>query len=117
MFARTIPLAGPEVYARVRDANPWTSSFLPNASGAPALSPNTWPDHSLIQSMGEITMRGASGDRLETWEMNRKIKRFTHQAGYGEETRFSPDICQGNFNHHGLQTKEAYRQRLAKLGL
>ena len=50
-------------------------------------------------------------------EMKRKIKRLTHQAGYGVETMFNADICQGNFNHHGLQTKEAYRQRLANLGL
>ncbi len=116
-LCQTIPLVGPEVYARMRDANAWTNSFLPNASGAPPLSPNAAPGRSILKAMGEMTLRGAFGDRLEAWEMNRKIKRFTHQAGYGVETRFTPDICQGNFNHHGLQTKEAYRQRLAKLGL
>jgi hypothetical protein len=116
-LCQMIPLTGFGVYDRLRLVNSWTNSFLPNASSAPFLSPKTSPDLSLIQIMGELPLRGSLGDRIEAWEMNRKIKRFTKQAGFGVETIFNANICQGNFNHHGLQTREAYQQRLVKLGL
>ncbi len=116
-LCQMIPLTGFGVYARLRHVNSWTNSFLPNATSAPFLSPKTSPDQSLVQIMSELPLRGIFGDRFEAWEMNRKIKRFTQQAGFGVETIFNADICQGNFNHHGLQTREAYQQRLAKLGL
>ena len=112
-----IPLSGDAVYSHLRQANSWTNGFLPNASGAPPLSPKAAPRFPLAQGLGERLFRGKFGDRLEAWEMNRKIKRFTRQAGYGVETSFNADICQGNFSHHGLQSMESYRRRLAKLGL
>ena len=116
-LCQMIPLTGTDVYAHLRQVNSWTNSFLPNASNAPDLSPNASSGSSFAQDLGELTLRGMFGDRLEAWEMNRKIKRLTHRAGFGVETMFNADFCQGNFNHHGLQTKEAYQQRLAKLGL
>ena len=73
--------------------------------------------HRDCKSLFEWPLRRAFGDRIEAWEMNRKIKRFTNQAGYGAETQFNRDICQGNFNQHGLQTKAAFQRRLTSLGL
>jgi hypothetical protein len=49
---------------------------------------------------------------FERWEMNRKIARFTKQDGYGTETGFSADVCQGNFDHHGARTEAALQERL-----
>ena len=47
--------------------------------------------------------------------MNRKIARFKKQQGYGAETNFSADICQGNFDHHGLWALKALEDRLIGL--
>jgi hypothetical protein len=116
-LCQMIPITGKDVYLHLRQVNSWTKFFLPNASNAPTLSPKESSNLTSIKYIGEIPFRGYLGDRLEAWEMNRKINRFTHQTGYGIETRFNADICQGNFNHHGLQTKEAYQQRLAKMDL
>jgi hypothetical protein len=116
-LCQMIPITGARVYARLRHVNSWTRSYLPNASNAPFLSPKTSSEPSLVQKISEFPLLGLFGDRLEAWEMNRKITRFMSQPGFGTETLFNVDICQGNFNHHGLQTKEAYLQRLAKLGL
>ncbi len=116
-LCQLIPITGMDVYLHLRQLNSWTNNFLPNASNAPDLSSKGSSNRSLIQILGEFLLCGLFGDRLEAWEMNRKIKRFMNQPGFGVETRFDKDICQGNFNHHGLQTKEAYQQRLAKLGL
>ena len=116
-LCQMIPITGADVYARLRQVNSWTNSYLPNASDSQFLSPKAPPDLSIIQKIIEFPLHGTLGDRLEAWEMDRKIKRLTHQPGFGPETLFNADICQGNFNHHGLQTKEAYQQRLAMLGL
>jgi hypothetical protein len=48
--------------------------------------------------------------------MNRKIARFSKQPGFGEETIFNAEICQGNFDHHRKRTHEVFRQRLDNLG-
>jgi hypothetical protein len=116
-LCQLIPITGMDVYLLLRHVNTWTNNFLPNASNAPDLSPKGSSNRSLTQKLGEYLLGGLFGDGLEVWEMDRKIKRFMNQPGYGVETRFNKDICQGNFNHHGLQTKEAYQQRLAKLDL
>jgi hypothetical protein len=63
----------------------------------------------------EFFLSGSLGDRFETWEMTRKIDRFSRQDGFGDETVFNADVCQGNFHHHRKWTHEAYQQRLRKL--
>ena len=34
-LAQMVPVTGGSVYRRLREANPWITEFLPNASGAP----------------------------------------------------------------------------------
>ena len=116
-LSQLIPITGLDFYLHLREINSWTNNFLPNATKAPDLSPIGSSNQYFIQKIAEIPLRGLFGDRLETCEMDRKIKRFMNQPGYGVETQFNKDICQGNFDHHGLQTKEAYQQRLTELGL
>ena len=116
-LCQMIPIFGAEVYAQLRQINSWTNSFLPNASSAPELGQKELADPPLFQSLFEWPLRGAFGDRIEAWEGDRKIKRFTNQTGYGPETQFDRNICQGNFDQHGLQTKTAFVRRLTSLGL
>lgn len=68
-----------------------------------------------IQSHVEFLLRGRVGDRLESWEMTRKIARFSRQEGFGEETVFTAEVCQGNFHHHRKRTHEAFQNRLESL--
>ena len=44
--------------------------------------------------------------------MNRKIARFSKQTGFGEETVFNAEICQGNFDHHRKWTREMFEEKL-----
>ncbi len=113
-LCQMIPITGMDVYTRLRRANIWTKEFLPNADGVPKK----------IRSSGfsrfsplEDLFCGRFGDHLEAWEMKRKIARFTHQNGFGSETIFTADICQGNFDHHGTRTIRLFQQRLTKLGI
>ena len=108
-------ITGKEVYSRLMQANPWVESFLPNAYMESNSLPwgNSQELAPALQSLFELPLRGNLGNRLEAWEMNRKIARFTRQHGYGEETVFNADVCQGNFDHHRSWTYEALEKRLA----
>jgi hypothetical protein len=71
----------------------------------------------LLRNILELLLRGKLGDHIERWEMNRKIARFSQQAGFGEETIFNTEMCQGNFDHHKKWTQAALQTRLRKLNL
>jgi len=134
-LCQMVLITGKEVYSRLMQANPWVESFLPNAyvesNGVAPAWRGTFgvaPSRHLrlgdsqerapaLQSLFELPLRGGLGDRLEAWEMDRKMARFTHQHGYGEETIFNADVCQGNFDHHRSWTYEALEKRLAEFEL
>jgi hypothetical protein len=129
-----IPVTGLDVYQRLMEVNKWAEEFLPNAypsrlhcikrnevqvqvSPAEQSPPSShWRllRRSLrsLLAMTELVLRGKLGDRFEAWEMTRKIARFSKQPGFGEETIFTAEVCQGNFHHHRKWTHEIYQKRL-----
>jgi hypothetical protein len=114
-----IPITGMDVYQKLMQANEWTRNFLPNANlslratvGSEAISLSEARITSRRLAMTESVLRGSLGDRLEAWEMNRKIARFSKQPGFGEETVFTAEICQGNFHHHRKRTREVFEKKL-----
>jgi len=112
-LCQMIPIVGLDVYSRLMQANQWVESFLPNAfMNLGGLPPKPQARAPALQSLLELPLRGVLGDRFEHWEMNRKIARFTGQYGYGEETVFNADVCQGNFDHHRSWVYEAFEKRL-----
>lgn len=110
-LCQMIPISGYDLYLRLFAANAWTRSLLPNANPKTSEVFKT----SEVWMLGEIPLRGKLGDKFEIWEMTRKIARFSKQAGFGEETIFTADVCQGNFHHHRKWTDEIYSQRLSKI--
>ncbi len=115
-ICQMVPITGADVYARLRRVNAWTATFLPNALDAPRM-PESWGGSPSSPSIGERALRGKLGDRLENWEMSRKVRRLSQQSGFGAETVFSKDICQGNFHQHGAITLQAFQHRLIELGI
>jgi hypothetical protein len=110
-IAQMVPLFGLDVYERIRKANPWTCDYLPNATGPPRMS-DLVNGTSRIQPISERLLRTGIGDRLESWEMNRKIQKFTREVPGGGEVAFSSDWCKGHFDAHGEKTLAAYAERL-----
>ncbi|NOT03939.1 MAG: hypothetical protein HOP27_05000 [Anaerolineales bacterium] len=108
-LCQMIPVTGHDLYLHLFAANTWTKSLLPNAN------PKTCQGHKTL-NRGEFILRGTLGREFETWEMTRKIARFSKQAGFGAETIFTADVCQGNFHHHRKWTDEIYQERLFALG-
>lgn len=116
-ICQMIPIMGGDVYARLRRRNAWTDELLPNGSGAPPLAPATSMAGRPVQWVMEWPLRGAMGNRLERWERERKVRRLSRQAGFGSETRFDADVCQGNFHQHSARTREAWQRRLRQMGI
>ena len=111
-LCQMIPIAGLDVYQNLLKANKWMKEFLPNAQQTSEV-PET--SEVFAQKLVEFFLDGKLGDRFEHWEMTRKIRRFSKQAGFGEETIFTADICQGNFDHHRKVTYDLFQKRLMNL--
>jgi len=116
-LCQMIPVMGFDVYNRLMKANRWMGTFLPNAfpESNSLLFGTTQELTPAFQSLLELPLRGKLGDHFETWEMDRKVSRFSKQAGFGEETIFNADVCQGNFHHHRSSTREMFEKKLTGL--
>lgn len=114
-FAQMISISGGGVFNALRVVNSWIKDFLPNSDTPPSSLDSRRSLHGKFQFILEIPLNGKLGDVLEAWEMNRKIARFKKQAGYGVETNFSTDVCQGNFDHHSARTLKTFGERLEGL--
>jgi hypothetical protein len=108
-----IPITGMNVYLKLLDANSWTIEYLPNAGSMVGHAGRIVDLRSLLEPLLSTNL----SDRFERWEMTRKIARFSKQAGFGEETIFSADVCQGNFHHHRKRTNTALQERWKALKL
>ncbi len=116
-ICQMIPITGADTYATLRGINSWTNEFLPNATGVPPMAAPDQHRVPILQSPMERLLGGRIGNKLEEWEMTRKVRRLSAEAGFCSETRFTADLCQGHFDHHGAQTRSALQRRLARLGL
>jgi len=126
-LCQMIPVSGLDVYQRLMKANEWVKEFLPNAysslqgerSSTKQSLPSNWRllrrSFQSLLAMTEDVLRGKLGDSFEQWEMNRKIARFSKQAGFGEETVFTAEVCQGNFDHHRKWTEQMLENKLSAL--
>lgn len=112
-LCQMIPITGMDVYYKLMKANEWAKEFLPNASQASEAPTNGETSEVSVQKLLELPLRDKLGDRFEQWEMNRKIARFSTQEGFGEETVFNADVCQGNFHHHRKWTRKVFEEKLS----
>jgi hypothetical protein len=113
-LVQMIPIAGLAMHQKLMQANDWAREILPNAfmeSGS--VLPKKQEQAHALQGLLEIPLSGKIGAKFESWEMTRKIVRFSKQPGFGEETIFTAEVCQGNFHHHRKWTREAFEKRLS----
>lgn len=115
-LTRMVPISGLPVYRRMRSQNGWTDEFLPNAQGFPR-SYGNGSGPSRLQAASEALLSNPVSRKLERWEMERKIRKFTRSQTINNETRFSADLCKGHFDGHKEQTMRAFESRIEQLGL
>ncbi len=118
-LAQMVPLNNMELYSRMRASNAWTSRYLPNAQMAPRRTlpekPGRWVRPT--QRLGEAGLAGWIGERLESWEMRRKIARFSRQPADQAEIDFCAERCKGHFEGHAGRVRAEFAQRVNQLGL
>lgn len=109
------PLAGHAVYRRMRELNGWVADYLPNADGPPqahAVTPRWRPLRRLAQGV----LRSRAGDRIERWEMRRKVRKLAPHGVDRPEVSFAPDWCKGHVSGHEGRILEAFRARWQAIG-
>jgi hypothetical protein len=98
-LCQMIPLHGLEVYQTVRRANAWTAEFLPNAEGPPPGSVDLEPLSYRLKQASEWLLSSPPGRALETFEANRKIRRFNEsehlKGAWTRSTRDSHSMWDG----------------------
>lgn len=116
-FIQMVPLYGGEVYARLLGVNAWTKTYLPNATGAYRREPELrsgWLARA-FKRLGEWLLSGAVGDRLEAWEMRRKLRKFQPKLGRPDgDAILDRDHVKGHFDDYGGPVMRLYAERLAQ---
>jgi hypothetical protein len=107
-LAQMVPVAGRGTYEALLAANAWYRDFLPNHR--PALPSLPGAGH----RVAERALRGGHLDRLEHWEMTRKVARLS-AGSMSPEVRFGPTVCKGHFEGHRRRVLDAFEERLARV--
>jgi hypothetical protein len=112
-----VPLVGRAVYAEMQAANAWSAEFLPHARGPlrrePELGPSGWGAR--LQRYGERLLGGRLGDRLESWERGRKLRKFGTAAQQPRAAaELDGDHVKGHFQDNGQPILQKFEERLAR---
>jgi hypothetical protein len=120
-LTQMVPLYGSELYRHMRSLNSWALKHLPQAAVVPSTK-HAWLELSLFErackQAVERLLSGRLGSWLESWEMERKVRRFNRRAeSEGGRVLFTPDCCKGHFAGHGEVIPLRFQQRLAHYGV
>jgi hypothetical protein len=117
-LAQMVPLAGLATYHAMRQCNAWSTTFLPNAAGPPVRARENYGQAGSpwrLRSLAETVLRSRAGERLERWEMTRKVRKLNQQRTGATEADFGADWCKGHLDGHGQRILAAYADRLHAL--
>jgi hypothetical protein len=111
-LTQLVPVAGLDVYRSLLERNRWYLQFLPNAGekGLPPVRPGAGWGQRLFSTPVTSTLF----DRLERWEMTRKVARL-RSGGNGSEVCFDATTCKGHFGGHRRRVLTHYAIRRREL--
>ena len=119
-LAQMIPLAGHNVYWRMRAANGWAANFLPNAASMPHDEGDGRPRHvgRALQRFVEWLLSCRLGDRLEHWERERKLAKFRPRLDQpASEAVLDETQVKGHFDNYRQKVMRAYEERCRRFNL
>lgn len=113
-LTQMVPISGHAIYRRLRAANRWAETFLPNADGPPhqiTVQPRLQP----LRRFAEWLLAGRIGTRIEHWEMTRKIRKLSATSSSNPEAAYGPDWCKGHVSGHAGRIMAAFNDRRRRL--
>jgi hypothetical protein len=114
-LVQMVPVGPSPAYAELLRLNAWFRDFLPNSGPRPPLTGDgLGPTLTTWQRVAEAPLRTALGDRIERWEMRRKVRRLSSEAA-STETRYDATCCKGHSEEHGRRSLAAFHARLREL--
>ena len=114
-LSQMVPLVGLDIYGRIRAANQWTTTFLPNATGLHRPAETAEPSSSPARALAERALGTFVGGQLERFERRRKIRRFTAHRPGSATACFDVNRCKGHFDSHEQTILQAFDERLQAL--
>ncbi len=112
-LVQMVPLAGAGAYRALVGQNGWYRDFLPNHPGPPQPARTLQPR--AVRRIAERALGAPLLDRVEAWEMDRKIARLSAGPTSGE-IRFDRATCKGHVGEHRRHALAAFQERLAWIG-
>jgi hypothetical protein len=122
-LARMTPIAGLAMYRRLRRANAWAATYLPNAADAPRAPagrpqrgrPSRNPLVARLMRLGERALRSPLGAALDRGEMAYRIRKRLKQGAQGEAA-YGLDWYKAHTTGHRQRVLAAFTERLHALG-
>jgi hypothetical protein len=111
-IAQMVPLAGFSTYRRFLARNDWYVAFQPNH--LPAGTRRADGGRGLLRRTVERIGRASPLDRLERWEMRRKVRRL-RAATRSPEARYDARRCKGHVEGHAGRTAATVEARFREL--
>lgn len=118
-ITQMIPLVGHDLYQDMRALNGWAIEFLPNATKPfyPTTDQPAQGFWAVLKQASEWLLGGALGNRLEQWEMHRKVRKFESHLQDNDEVKLDAKQVKGHFMMYGQMTLSRYHARLTDLNL
>lgn len=119
-IAQILPIFNPELYERFRNQNPWTHTYLPNATYPlhPLKTPPLHKPGLFLKRSIEMILSSPLGNWMEKWEFKRKAKRFEQQSqAPTASAQIDEGHVKGHFNDYGYHVLAQYQERLAPLNI
>jgi hypothetical protein len=116
-LTQMVPLAGPDIYHRMRELNRWTDAVLPNSAGPPRDLPCPQTGGSPFGKAGEVVLGSRMGTACEAWMARRKIREIRRIGGDSPELVLDRHQCKGHVDAHGQRIAESYAATLRSLSL
>lgn len=119
-LAQMVDIVGPDVLNQMREQNDWLLGHLPNASVQGPTDRLEKSGLMVVRRVLEPVLSLGIFDRLERWEMNRKIPRLKQVASRRDEvarpdeSSFSPSVCKGHMVGNAAGIEAAWRERLKR---
>jgi hypothetical protein len=114
-LVQMVPVGASPAYAELIRQNRWFGEFLPNSELRPPLARGgVAGTDGIWRRLAEASLRSGIGDRLDRWEMRRKVRQLS-RASTSAETRYDATCCKGHSEEHGRRSMSAFEARLRRL--